>query len=62
MSPPPRDGVEARLLVRHPDEVWSDEFRDEVRRDQRFEGSLLRREILVLLLIAGIILLRILAG
>jgi hypothetical protein len=57
---PAREEIDKRLRVRASGDVWSDEFRDEVRRDKRFEGSLLRREAAVLLLVAAIIVLRLL--
>jgi hypothetical protein len=60
VSPRDRDEFDKRLRVRAPGDIWSDEFREEVRRDMRFEGSLLRREAAVLLLIAAIIALRLL--
>jgi hypothetical protein len=60
VSPRTRDELEKRLRVRAPGDIWSDEFREEVRRDKRFEGSLLRREAAVLLLVAAIIALRLL--
>lgn len=50
------EGIERRLLVRAPGDIWSDEFREEVRRDRRFEESLLPLQLavwtLVVLLIA----------
>jgi hypothetical protein len=60
VSPRTGDEIDKRLRVRAPGDVWSDEFREEVRHDMRFEGSLLRREAAVLLLVAAIIALRLL--
>jgi hypothetical protein len=56
------DGVENRVLVRAPGDVWSVEFREELRKDRRFEGSLLLREIGVLCFVAAVIALRVLAS
>jgi hypothetical protein len=55
-----RPGIEGRLRVRAPGDIWSEEFREELRRDRRFEGGLLLREAIVLLLVAAVIALRIL--
>ena len=60
MSPTADPGLEGRLLVRAPGDTWSAEFRAELRRDRRFEGSLLIREMAVLILVLAIIALRLL--
>ncbi len=51
-----------RLRVRPPGDIWSAEFREELRSDRHFEGSLPLREGAVLVLVAAILALRILAG
>lgn len=53
-------GREGRLLVRAPGDTWSEEFRAELRGDRHFEGSLLLREILVLLFVLAILAARLL--
>jgi hypothetical protein len=52
-------GIDARVRVRAPGDIWSEEFREEVNHDRRFEGSLLLREMAVLLLIAAIVAMRV---
>jgi hypothetical protein len=54
--------IEDRLMVRAPDDRWSDEFRVELQRDRRFEGSLMRRETAVLAIVLLVILLRVIAS
>lgn len=51
-----------RLRVRPPGDIWSDEFRAELRRDRHFEASLLLREGAVLLLVGAILALRLITG
>jgi hypothetical protein len=48
----------ARLRVRAPGDIWSEEFREELRIDRRFEGGLMPREAIVLIVIAIFIALR----
>ncbi len=60
MSAAPDPRLEDRLLVRAPGDTWSAEFRAELAGDRRFEGSLLIRELSVLLLVLAIVALRIL--
>ncbi|MHB1836627.1 MAG: hypothetical protein ACYCXW_16890 [Solirubrobacteraceae bacterium] len=55
-----REGIEKRVHVRRPDDFWSDEFRQEMRRDRRFEASLMLRQAIVLLIVVAIIALRLL--
>jgi hypothetical protein len=54
-------GIDNRIMVRAPGDVWSEEFREEVRRDRRFEGSLIAREAAVLCVVALILLVHLLA-
>jgi hypothetical protein len=54
-------GIEHRLMVRPPEDIWSDEFREEMWRDRRFEGSLVLREAAVLAIVALVILVRVIA-
>jgi len=56
-----REGIEKRLRVRRPGDDWSDEFRQELRRDRRFEASLMLRQAFVILIVLAIIALRLLA-
>ena len=60
MSRRPR-GIEHRLMVRPPHDVWSDEFREEMRRDRRFEASLMLREAAALAIVLLVILAHVLA-
>jgi hypothetical protein len=55
------ESIQKRLRVRRPGDTWSDEFRDELRRDRRFEASLLARQAVVVLIVLAIIALRLLA-
>jgi hypothetical protein len=50
-------GIERRLMVRAPGDIWSEEFRTELRHDRAFEGSLLAREAAVLAIVAVLIVL-----
>lgn len=50
-------GIERRLMVRAPGDIWSEEFRTELRRDRAFEGSLMAREAFVLVIVALLIVL-----
>ncbi len=51
-----------RLRVRAAGDIWSDEFRDELRRDRAFEASLVWRELAVLVLIAAVLAARTILG
>lgn len=55
----PDKGFSRRLRVRAPGDVWSDEFRQELRRDRAFEASLIWRQAAVLFVIAVVIAVRI---
>jgi hypothetical protein len=52
--------IHHRLRVRRPGDVWSDDFRAELRRDRRFEASLIARQMIVLAIVLAIIALRLL--
>ncbi|HEY5317843.1 MAG TPA: hypothetical protein VIJ20_07675 [Solirubrobacteraceae bacterium] len=54
-------GPESRVMVRPPDDVWSEAFREEVRRDRRFEASLMLREAAVLAVVVLVMLILVLA-
>jgi hypothetical protein len=54
-------GIESRLMVRPRDDIWSGEFREEMRRDRRFEGSLVLREAAALAVVVLVIVLRLIA-
>jgi hypothetical protein len=58
----PDKGFSRRLRVRAPGDVWSDEFRQELRRDRAFEASLVWRQATVLLVIAVVFAVRIVSS
>ncbi len=45
----------ARIRVRAPGDTWSAQFREEIRRDRRFEGGPLPREAAVLILVVAFV-------
>lgn len=75
-SPPPQNGAgtspltveledsgsHKRLRVRASGDIWSQEFREELAADRRFEASLVWREIVILAFIAVVLVLRTIAG
>jgi hypothetical protein len=52
------NGRNKRIAVRAADDMWSLEFREEFRRDTRFEASLFWREAIILVLIAALLVAR----
>jgi hypothetical protein len=50
-----QEGRRKRLRVRASDDIWSDEFRQELAQDRRFEASLVWRELAILLFIAAVL-------
>jgi hypothetical protein len=56
------EGRSKRLRVRAADDIWSDEFREELARDRHFEASLAWRELVILIFIAVILIARGVAG
>jgi hypothetical protein len=56
------EGRSKRLRVRAAGDIWSDDFREELARDRRFEASLAWRELVILVFIAIILAARTLAG
>lgn len=57
-----REGRSKRLRVRASGDIWSDDFREELARDRRFEASLAWRELVILAFIAVVLAARTLAG
>jgi hypothetical protein len=55
-------GRRKRLRVRASGDIWSQEFRDELAEDRRFEASLVWRELIILAFIAVILVARTLGG
>jgi hypothetical protein len=55
-------GAHKRLRVRASGDIWSQEFREELAADRRFEASLVWREIVILAFIAVVLVLRTIAG
>ena len=51
-----------RLRVRAAGDIWSQEFREELAEDRRFEASLVWRELVILAFIAVVLIARTLAG
>jgi hypothetical protein len=56
------EGRSKRLRVRAAGDIWSQEFRDELAQDRRFEASLVWRELVILIFIAAVLAARTLAG
>jgi hypothetical protein len=56
------EGRSKRLRVRAAGDIWSDEFREELARDRRFEASLAWRELVILAVIAVILAARTIFG
>jgi hypothetical protein len=55
-------GRHKRLRVRASGDIWSQEFREELAQDRRFEASLVWREIVILAFIGVVLVLRTIAG
>jgi hypothetical protein len=56
------EGRSKRLRVRAAGDIWSQDFRDELARDRRFEASLVWRELAILVFIAVILAARTITG
>ena len=56
------EGRSKRLRVRAAGDIWSQDFRDELAQDRRFEASLVWRELAILAFIAVILAARTIAG
>lgn len=56
------EGRSKRLRVRAAGDIWSQEFRDELAEDRRFEASLVWREMAILVFIAAVLAARTIAG
>jgi hypothetical protein len=54
--------VSRRVRVRADGDVWSDEFRAELRKDRDFEARLVWKELLILIFIAALLVARQLVG
>ena len=53
-----QEGRRKRLRVRASGDVWSEEFRQELAEDRRFEASLVWRELAILLFVAAVLVAR----
>jgi hypothetical protein len=53
-----QEGRRKRLRVRASGDIWSDEFRQELAEDRRFEASLVWRELAILLFVAAVLVAR----
>jgi hypothetical protein len=56
------EGRSKRLRVRAAGDIWSQDFRDELAQDRRFEASLVWRELVILVFIAAVLAARTIAG
>jgi hypothetical protein len=55
-------GRRRRLRVRAADDLWSEDFREELAGDRRFEASLVWHELAILLVIAAVLVARTIAA
>jgi hypothetical protein len=53
-----QEGRRKRLRVRASGDIWSEEFRQELAEDRRFEASLVWRELAILLFVAAVLVAR----